>query len=170
MMYKGEECRVQALQNAAVANVWGIQFGADARFARYFYANANLNYQHGREELDNGDKSPSRHAAPMFGRVAFGFDNSKLRIEAYTAFQAECKADDMPEEEKEKTEIYALDSNGMAYSPSWITINLHVSYAMNSQLMLNATLENISDKRYRPYSCGISAPGRNMTLSATYSF
>lgn len=170
MVYQGEECRVQALQNAAVANVWGIQFGADARFTRYFYANANLNYQHGREELDNGDKSPSRHAAPMFGRVALGFDNSKLRIEAYTAFQAECKADDMPEEEKEKTEIYALDSNGMAYSPSWITINLRASYAMNSQLMFNATLENITDKRYRPYSCGISAPGRNMTLSATYSF
>ncbi|MBQ8256389.1 MAG: hypothetical protein IJY98_00520 [Bacteroidaceae bacterium] len=27
------------------------------------------------------------------------------------------------------------------------------------------TVENIGDRRYRPYSCGISAPGRNFTLS-----
>ncbi len=170
MEYQGEECRVQALQNAAVANVWGVQFGAEARFARYFYANTNINYQHGREELDNGEKSPSRHAAPMFGRAAVGFDNSQLCIEAYTAFQAECKADDMPREEKEKTEFYALDAEGNAYSPAWITLNVRASYKMNSNLVFNATLENITDKRYRPYSCGISAPGRNMTLSATYSF
>lgn len=35
---------------------------------------------------------------------------------------------------------------------------------------LNATLENIADKRYRPYNCGISAPGRNVTMSLSYRF
>ena len=34
---------------------------------------------------------------------------------------------------------------------------------------LNATLENIADRRYRPYSCGISAPGRKITMSLTCS-
>lgn len=169
IVYQGAECRVQALQNAAVATVWGVQFGAEARFARYFYANTNINYQHGREELDNGDKSPSRHAAPMFGRAALGFDDSRLCLETFVAFQAECKAADMPEEEKEKTEFYALDTNGNPYSPAWITLNVRVAYKINSNLFLNATLENITDRRYRPYSCGISAPGRNMTFSLTYN-
>lgn len=170
MEYQGEECSVQALQNAAVANVWGIQAAVDARFARWFYANVRVNYQHGREELDNGDKSPSRHAAPMFGRAAIGFDNGKLCVEAFTSFQAECKAEDMPEEEKEKTEIYALDKDGNAYAPSWITLNLRASYAILDNLRLYSTFENIADRRYRPYSCGISAPGRNMTLGLTYNF
>lgn len=31
-------------------------------------------------------------------------------------------------------------------------------------------VQTIADKRYRPYSSGISAPGRNFTISATYSF
>ena len=75
----------------------------------------------------------------------------------------------MPEEEKEKTEIYALDADGNAYSPAWITLNLRVSYKVLKGLSLNATLENITDLRYRPYSCGISAPGRNVTMSLTYS-
>lgn len=170
MMYQGEECRVQALQNAAVANVWGVQLALDSRFARWFYAGAHVNWQRGFEELDNGDVSPSRHVAPLFGTAALGFDNSRLKVEAFTAFQAECAAKDMPEEEKDKTEIYALDADGNAYSPAWITLNLRVSYRVLEGLVLNATAENLTDLRYRPYSCGISAPGRNVTMSVTYSF
>lgn len=168
MEYGGEICRVQALQNAAVAQVWGVQLALDSRFARWFYAGANVNWQRGFEELDNGDVSPSRHVAPLFGRAAIGFDNSRLKIEAYTAFQAECDADSMPEEEKGKTEIYALDANGNAYSPGWITLNLRVSYKVLKGLFLNVGVENITDVRYRPYSSGISAPGRNVTMSVTY--
>ena len=73
-------------------------------------------------------------------------------------FQAECSAENLPEEEKEKTEFYALDGNGNAYSPGWITLNLRASYRFAKGLSVNATLENLTDRRYRPYSCGISAP------------
>lgn len=169
MEYGGEECKVQALQNAAVANVWGVQAAVDARFAKWFYAEARVNWQRGREELDNGEKSPSRHSAPLFGRAAIGYKCDRLTVEAFTAFQAECSADDMPEEEKGKTEFYALDKEGNAYSPGWITLNLRASYRFAKGLSVNATFENITDRRYRPYSCGISAPGRNMTVSVAYA-
>jgi hemoglobin/transferrin/lactoferrin receptor protein len=76
----------------------------------------------------------------------------------------------MPEEEKGKTEIYALDANGNAYSPAWATFNLRASYKFARGLSMNVTLENVADRRYRPYSCGISAPGRNFTASMTYIF
>ena len=170
MLYQGELCRVQALQNAAVAQVWGVQAALDSRFARWFYANAHLNWQRGFEELDNGEVSPSRHVAPLFGRAALGFDNSRLKIELFTAFQAECDAESMPEEEAGKTEIYALNGDGKPYSPGWITLNMRVSYKVLNGLFLNAVAENITDVRYRPYSCGISAPGRNVTMSVTYTF
>lgn len=170
MQYQGNECRVQALQNAAVANVWGVQLAFDSRFARWFYLNANLNWQRGFEELDNGDVSPSRHVAPLFGRAAVGFDNSRMKIEVFTAFQAECTASSMPEEEKGKREIYALDSYGNAYSPAWMTLNVRISYKVLKGLFLNVTAENLTDLRYRPYSSGISAPGRNVTMSLTYTF
>ena len=170
MEYQGSECRVLALQNAATANVWGVQAAVDANFAKWFYADVRVSWQRGFEEMDNGEVSPSRHAAPMFGRVAVGFRNERLTIEAFAAFQAECAAADMPVEEREKKEIYALDADGNAYSPAWFTLNLRASYSFSKGLSLNATLENIADKRYRPYSSGISAPGRNVTMSLTYSF
>ena len=168
MEYQGSECRVQALQNAATANVWGVQAAVDANF-KWFYADARVSWQRGFEEMDNGDVSPSRHVAPLFGRVAVGFRNERLTIEAYAAFQAECAAADMPVEERDKKEIYALDADGNAYSPAWFTLNLRASLQLERGLSLNATIENIADKRYRPYSCGISAPGRNVTMSLTYS-
>ena len=108
-------------------------------------------------------------AAPLFGKAAFGFDNGWFCAEAFIQFQAECSAGDMPEEEKEKTEFYALDAAGNAYSPAWITFNLRASYRFAKGLLLNATFENIADRRYRSYSCGISAPGWNATISVTYT-
>ncbi len=169
MEYQGAECRVQALQNAAVANVWGVQAAVDARFAKWFYANARVSWQRGFEETDDGKVSSSRHAAPLFGRVAVGFECERVILEAFAAFQAECAAADMPLEERDKKEIYALDANGNAYSPAWFTLNLRASLQLARGFSLNATLENIADRRYRPYSCGISAPGRNITMSLTYS-
>lgn len=169
LLYSGEECRVQALQNAAVARVWGIQAEAKANFAKWFYARANVNWQKGREELDDGSTSPSRHAAPLFGKVALGFQHTKAHVEFYSLFQAQRNAEDMPEEEKDKKEFYALDADGNAYAPGWITLNLRASYQFTKPLTLHATLENIADRRYRPYSSGISAPGRNFTLSFTYA-
>lgn len=170
MLYQGEECRVQALQNVAVARVWGIQSAVDVKITRDFYASARVNYQYGREELDNGETSPLRHAAPLFGRAALGYTGKRFSAEAFTCFQAECSADDMPDEEKEKTEFYALDALGNAYSPAWITLNIRASYKFAKSLTVNASLENVTDRRYRPYCSGISAPGRNLTLSLNYSF
>lgn len=165
MLYQGNECRVQALQNAAVAQVWGVQGTFDAKFARWYYASARVSWQRGREELDNGETSPSRHAAPLFGRAAIGYADRRLTVEAFTQFQAKCSAEDMPEEEREKSEFYALDAFGNVYSPSWVTFNIRASYKVTEFMVVNATVENITDRRYRPYSCGISAPGRNFTLS-----
>ncbi|MBQ8270296.1 MAG: TonB-dependent receptor [Bacteroidaceae bacterium] len=165
MIYQGNECRVQALQNAAVAQVWGLQGTFDAKFAKWFYASARVSWQRGREELDNGETSPSRHAAPLFGRAAIGFSHKRFSVEAFTQFQAKCSAEDMPEEERGKSEMYALDASGNVYSPSWVTFNMRASYKVTDFLVVNATVENITDRRYRPYSCGISAPGRNFTLS-----
>lgn len=170
MEYQGSECRVQALQNAAVARVWGVQAAIDTKFARWFYAKARASWQRGREELENGETSPSRHAAPFFGHAAMGFARGDFSVEAYLNFQAECSAGDMPFEERDKKEIYAADAQGNAYSPAWMTLNLRASYRYGSKLSFNVTAENLADRRYRPYSSGISAPGRNFTANITYSF
>jgi hemoglobin/transferrin/lactoferrin receptor protein len=165
IVYDGELSQVQAIQNAAKANVYGIQAGVEVKLPTGFRFSTDLNFQKGEEELDNGDKSPSRHAAPFFGISRVAYANSKVDLELNFQFSDKVAFKDLAEEEKGKKEIYALDRNGNPYSPSWYTLNLKSMYKLTENFTLTAGIENITDQRYRPYSSGIVAPGKNFVLS-----
>jgi hemoglobin/transferrin/lactoferrin receptor protein len=161
ILYDGELSQVQAVQNAAQARVWGIEARMEARFGKGFDFQSSLSYQKGEEELDDGSVSPSRHAAPLFGRTAFGFRRGPLRLEVYSLYSAERSFDDMPLEEISKDYLYASDAEGRPYSPAWATINFKMQYQFSRQLSAQVGVENLSDERYRPYSSGLAAAGRN---------
>jgi hemoglobin/transferrin/lactoferrin receptor protein len=80
IVYDGVLSRVQAIQNAAVANVYGIQAGIEVKLPRGFGFSSDFNYQEGEEELDDGTTSPSRHAAPWFGVSRLTYAVDKLSI------------------------------------------------------------------------------------------
>ncbi|MBL6445898.1 TonB-dependent receptor [Fulvivirga sp. 29W222] len=170
IMYDGELSQVQAIQNAATAQVYGIQAGFKLNLSDGFELSSDFSYQKGTEELDNGEESPSRHAAPWFGvtRLTYKFD--KLNMQFYTHYSGKRVFDDLPEEEKGKTDIYAIDDDGNPWSPGWYTLNFKANYAFADNLSISAGLENITDQRYRPYSSGIVAPGRNFILSLKANF
>lgn len=170
IVYDGELSQVQAIQNAAKANVYGIQLGFDAKLPSGFRFSTDLNFQKGEEELDNGDKSPSRHAAPFFGISRLGYATSKLDFELNVQFSDKVSFEDLAEEERGKTEIYAIDRDGNPYSPSWYTLNLKSMYKLNQNFTLTAGLENITDQRYRPYSSGIVSPEKNFILALRAKF
>ncbi len=170
IIYDGELSQVQAIQNAAKATVYGIQFGVEAKLSKDFVFSTDLNFQKGEEELDNGEKSSSRHAAPFFGVSRLTFIHEKLELQLYTQFSAKKDYEDLPEEERGKPEIYAIDGNGNPYSPSWYTLNLKTDYKLNKTFNVTAGLENITDQRYRPYSSGLVAPGRNFIVGVRAKF
>lgn len=170
IMYDGQLSQVQAIQNAALARVYGLQAGLELQLPAGFSFSSDLNWQEGKEELDNGSVSPSRHVAPFFGISRFTYRANKLTLEFYATYQGERTFDALAVEERAKDEIYAKDVNGNNYAPGWYTVNIKAMYQFMSNLTITAGLENITDQRYRPYSSGISAPGRNfvMALRATF--
>lgn len=170
IVYDGELNQVQAIQNAAVANVYGIQAGLEVKLPSGFGLNTDLNFQVGEEELDDGTKSPSRHAAPLFGITSLIYSESRVRLVLYAQYSAERSFENLPKEEQAKTEIYAVDEDGNPYSPAWFTLNFKALVHFEKNFTITAGLENIADKRYRPYSSGIVAPGRNFILSARFGF
>jgi hemoglobin/transferrin/lactoferrin receptor protein len=170
IMYDGQLSQVQALQNAAIARVWGIQASIELKLSNDLSFSTDLNYQKGEEELDNGDTSPSRHAAPFFGVSRLNYQAKKLHLQLYTNYQAERAHDALALEEKRKDEIYAKDKNGNNYAPAWYTINFKAQYRISKLFSVNAGLENITDQRYRPYSAGVSGAGRNIIFSLKASF
>jgi hemoglobin/transferrin/lactoferrin receptor protein len=170
IIYDGELSKVQAIQNAAKANVYGIQAGVDIKSASGFNFSTDLNFQKGEEELDNGKKSSSRHAAPFFGISRIRYGTSSFDFEINVQFSDAVKFSQLAEEEKGKPEIYAKDNDGNPYSPSWYTLNFKTMYELTSNFTITAGLENITDQRYRPYSSGIVSPGRNLILALRAKF
>ncbi len=168
--YDGTLSQVQAIQNAAVAKVYGVQAGLEIKLPAGFGFSSDLNFQKGEEELDNGETSPSRHAAPIFGvsRLTLGAKN--LNIQLSLNYSGEKKYEDLPQEEQAKTEIYAVDANGKPYSPSWYTVNFYAMYRISGNFSISAGLENLTDQRYRPFSSGMAGAGRNFILSARANF
>jgi hemoglobin/transferrin/lactoferrin receptor protein len=162
--------QVQSVQNAAFAHVFGLQAGLEIKFPAGFGFSSDLNIQKGVEELDDGTTSPSRHAAPFFGISRLHYRKERVVLELYAIFQGEKSHDQMPEEEKGKEEIYAKDAEGNTYAPAWATLNIEAMVELTDVFTLSAGVENLTDRRYRPYSSGISGPGRNFVISLTAKF
>lgn len=165
IMFNGELSRVFAIQNAAFGTVYGFHAGFDLQLPEGFSFGSRYNYQLGVEEMDNGEVSRSRHAAPAFGRSTLNFQYRKLHLQLYAHYSAEVSFANLNEEERQKPAIYAIDANGNPFSPAWYTLNLKMSFDLHPNMVMNAGLENITDQRYRPYSSGLVAPGRNVVIS-----
>ena len=123
----------------------------------------------GGTEEDNGIEVPIRHVAPSFGNAHLVWQNEKLQVDAFANYNGELSFYQLAPSEIEKDFIYALDANGNPYSPSWYTFNLRTKYKITDAATIVASLENITDKRYKTYSSGIAAAGRNFVISFQYS-
>lgn len=170
IIYNGIMSRVFALQNAAQATVYGFNAGFDLKLPAGFSVSSRFNYQKGEEEMEDGSTSPSRHAAPWFGVARLAYATEKLSLQLYSTFSGEVSYENLNAEERQKPTIYATDENGNPYSPAWHTLNLKTMYQISSGLTITAGIENITDHRYRPYSSGLVAPGRNFVFSLVAGF
>ncbi|HOM40570.1 MAG TPA: TonB-dependent receptor [Bacteroidales bacterium] len=161
IMYQGQLSKVEAIVNASYARVYGFSANVYLNIMRHFYLKSVLNVTEGREK----GNIPLRHSAPLFGSTHLIFENQSLKADLYSVYNGPKKFSDMPPSEREKPYIYATDINGNPWSPGWFTINFKISYTIPGIVLLSAGCENILDYRYRPYSWGIVAPGRNFILS-----
>lgn len=165
IIYDAELSKVEAIQNAANTRVYGLQFGLEWKPIKRVTFSTDINFQKGEEELDNGIVSPSRHAPPTFGNTKINYTYNRWMIEVNSIYSAGVKFEKLPEEEKTKPEIYAIDANGNPWSPSWYTLNFKSMYRVHEKLNLAFGIENITDQRYKYYSSGIAAAGRNFIIS-----
>lgn len=169
IMYNGELSRVQAVQNAAQSQIYGFEIGMQVSFSNTLKLKSHYNIIGGEEEGDIGEKSPLRHAAPQFGATHLTWQNDKLRIDSFVKYNASLSYKQLAPSEQNKEYLYALDADGNPFVPSWYTLNLRTQYEVNEAISLTASLENITDQRYKPYSSGIAAPGRNFVVALRYT-
>lgn len=167
ILYDGELSNVQAIQNASKAWIYGFEVGLKLQLAKHLDLTSQYSVIGGTEENDNIEV-PIRHVAPNFGSTHLVYNYKKFVVDAFAMYNAELSYSQLAPSEKVKDYIYASDENGNPFSPSWYTLNLRTQYNVNTSTTITAALENITNQRYRPYSSGISAPGRNLILALKY--
>jgi hemoglobin/transferrin/lactoferrin receptor protein len=164
ILYNGKMSKAYSIQNAAFAEVFGFHVGFEIDLPLGFYVNSRYNVQIGKEEMNSGATSESRHAAPAFGLSTLGYKKGKMNIQLNAVYSASVPYENLNEEERQKPAIYARDENGKPYSPSWYTLNMKGMITVFKSTTLNIGLENLTNQRYRTYSSGIVAPGFNAII------
>lgn len=157
IVYDGEVSEVEAVVNAGKAYIYGASIGLSAELNRLFSFNSQVTYTYGRDQSNN---EPLRHVAPLFGLISMTYQAGPWKVQTYTEFNAHKPISEFSPSERSKTHLYTPDG-----TPGWATLNLKGSYRFNDRIQLLAGLENLLDRHYRPYSSGISAPGRNISIS-----
>ncbi len=168
--YDGQLSQVQAIQNSSRATVYGLQASIRYQVTPELKFSSQINIQKGEEEQEDGTNAPLRHAAPTFGETHLTYSKDKLEIDFYAEYNGEISNSNLAPSEKSKDYLYANDENGNPYSPGWYTLNLNSAYQVNSTFNISTGVDNITDQRYRPYSSGIAAPGRNFFVAVRAQF
>ncbi len=159
ILYSGELSQVTANVNAGKATLYGYSASLQADISSYLSLSSSLNYTYGRIKEDKGD-IPLDHIPPVFGKTSINLQLKRLRGELFVLYNGrKALADYNPYGEDN---LQYATPNGM---PAWHTFNLRTAYHFTPNLQVQAALENITDRYYRVFASGISAPGRNFILT-----
>lgn len=169
--YDGVMSQVLAVQNITAANVYGVQGGVEFSLGKGFGLKSTISFQRGKEQSEDSlIYYPKPHVAPLFGRTDFTYERKKMKFDLYAQYNAKMEYEDLPLVDRTDNAPYVKDANGLPYTPGWYTLNFKAAYYINKYVSLNAGVDNITDQLYRPYSSGISAPGRNFFASVKAKF
>ncbi len=169
--FQGNRLAIEALRNAAFAHVRGFELTALFQILSRLTFRTGGIYTRGWETDDAKDmRVPLRHAPPLQGFAELKYNRERVRAELVWNANGKIRASEMPPVEGAKPEIYALDADGRPFSPAWHTLGFRCAYMFDRGLTITAGCENISDQRYKSYSSGIAAAGRNFIVSLRYGF
>lgn len=165
IFFNGLQLGVEALQNAAAATVYGLQLSAEYQLLPSLLLQTHANWISGSETDDNNNRQvPLRHAPPFYGSTHLRWNKGGWFAELFAQYNSTITHGMLAPVERAKTEIYARDANGNPFAPGWYTLNLRTSYTWKTR-QITCGWENITNRRYRPYSSGIVAPGSNLIVS-----
>ncbi len=164
--YDGTLSQVLAQQNLSELLVYGWQAGVRWQLASAWRLTSNYNWQRGKEtDIASGIRYSPTHVAPHFGTTQFTYQRKKWRAMLSSIYNATISYNKLALTERADRHLYARDENGNPYAPSWVIFNVNALYDLTPNIQLSAGVENLGDRRYRPYSSGITAPGRNVIVA-----
>ncbi len=159
--YNGKRTAVVASQNKASAFIYGGSAAISAQLNDYVTFMSSITYTYGRYKDAKGTESPLDHIPPVFGRTGIQYKRNQFKGEVYALYNGWKNLKDYSTSGEDNLN-YATPQ-GM---PAWYTLNAKASYNVCDNFNLTVALENILDQNYRQFASGVSAPSRNLVITA----
>ena len=166
ILYDGEMSAVRALVNAEQIRVYGAYVSLAYPLAAAWTLKGGVNLALG--QTDEG--LPVRHVPPTYGDLRLQYQQKNWKVLGYAIFNGALSYQKLAPSEREKPYLYAMDKDGKPFSPSWLSLHLKIRRQMTSFVYLEVGLDNALDSRYRTYSSGVIAPGRNFIITLRTQF
>jgi hemoglobin/transferrin/lactoferrin receptor protein len=157
--YNGTVSKVFAPQNGARARLYGLHAALTLDLTTALRLNSTFNYTHGVLKK-NKTGVPLDHIPPVYGRTTFSFTHARINAELYALYNGWKRLQDYSPSGEDNAQ-YATPEG----TPAWITLNLKTTVPLAPFLSLQAGIENMLDRNYRPFASGFSAPGRNFIVA-----
>jgi hemoglobin/transferrin/lactoferrin receptor protein len=153
------------MQNKAKAQLFGFSINASYFFTKNMQLEGVFTYTKGKFTDPLNGNIPLDHVPPVYGKVSFKQSAGKWNTELYALFNGWKKLADYNPNGEDNLQYATVD--GM---PSWMTCNARLGFQFNKKFSTQVLLENIFDKNYRYFASGMSAPGRNCSITLRASF
>lgn len=164
LLYDEVMSQVTALTNAGKAFITGANATMTVTLRdRLSWSNA-ITYTYGRV-VNGDDQAPLDHIPPLYGRSGLEWLLARAKVEAYVLYNGWKRVRDYSDSGEDN--LHYATPAGM---PAWITYNVRGSCTLSTWLSVQLAVENIADRNYRTFASGVSAPGRNVQVSARVTF
>lgn len=123
-------------------------------------------------------EEPMSSIPPLFGQFGLNYKKNKIELGADIRFNSKKDIEDFNFTEgidnHDLTPIVAADATtdvAKYYgTPSWMTFSVNGRYLVNDFFSVQARLNNLFDEHYIEFASGVSAPGRNLSVSFVANF
>jgi len=175
IMYDGELGNVVKNINKDRAYITGYTANYFGRINQNWKTSGSITYTKGRT-FDT--EEPMSSIPPLFGKFEISYRKNRLEISANYRFNSkkDIKNYNISEGIDNHVQTPVIDPNATndvdKYygTPSWKTVGLNGKYNVNQNFWVQGKITNLFDEHYKEFASGVSAPGRNFSVSINATF
>ena len=173
--FDGELGNVVANQNRGNAYITGYTANYLGKISNTWNTTGFITYTKGRTY---DTEEPMSSIPPLFGQFGLNYKKNKIELGADLRFNSKKDIEDFNFREgidnHDLTPVVDMDATSDVDkyygTPSWMTVGVNGSYFLNDKFSVQARLSNLFDKHYIEFASGVSAPGRNLSVSFVANF
>ncbi len=165
IIYDGEEAETFANINHKTAYIVGSTFSFQGKITESWRTSGSVTFTKGK---GYDTKNPLSSIPPLFGNFEIGYTKNNFEAALNFRFNAAKKIEDYNLIEGiDNVEQTPINSSTGLYNgtPSWSTLNFFSRYQVSKIVSFQFMVDNIFDLHYKEFASGISAPGRNYSIS-----